>query len=330
VPLFLLATMHGAKETGLGLKEYFSKAENVVEGQLKLLSRFHSDCAYPFFYAALETEAWGGETIFRDDGPPNAGAPVIADPETIMRVEPPPVTSSPGLLRALETIQGLKARLGSATPILGVVMSPFSLPVMQMGFEQYLDLIHERPALLERLLAVNSEFCVAWANAQLEAGATAICYFDPVSSPTIVTPELFARYGLPSAQRAIARFKGPTAVHFASGRCLSIIEQVARSGTLAVGVSAEEDLSELKAACRGKLTVVGNMNGIEMRRWTTAQAETIVKEAIVKAGKGGGFILADNHGEIPFQVPDEVLLAVSEAVERWGRYPLAWLENNHG
>ena len=36
VPFFLLLTMHGAKELGLSIKEYFSKAENVAEGQLRM------------------------------------------------------------------------------------------------------------------------------------------------------------------------------------------------------------------------------------------------------------------------------------------------------
>lgn len=51
-----------------------------------------------------------------------------------------------------------------------------------------------------------------------------------------------------------------------------------------------------------------------------------MKQAIAKAGRGGGFILADNHGEIPWQVPDEVLLALREAVDLWGTYPLDWVE----
>jgi uroporphyrinogen decarboxylase len=51
-----------------------------------------------------------------------------------------------------------------------------------------------------------------------------------------------------------------------------------------------------------------------------------VKSAIAKAGRGGGFILSDNHSEIPWQVPDGVLLAIGDAVERWGRYPLDWIE----
>ena len=64
-----------------------------------------------------------------------------------------------------------------------------------------------------------------------------------------------------------------------------------------------------------------------MRNWTDRDAEDAVKTAILKAGSGGGFILGDNHGEIPWQVPEEVLLAIGDAVERWGRYPLDWVND---
>ncbi len=66
VPLFLLLTMHGAKELGVSIKDYFSRAENVVEGQLRLREKYRHDCYYPFFYGSLETEAWGGEVIYID------------------------------------------------------------------------------------------------------------------------------------------------------------------------------------------------------------------------------------------------------------------------
>ncbi|MCI5137983.1 MAG: methylcobamide--CoM methyltransferase MtbA, partial [Candidatus Electrothrix sp. AR1] len=84
--------------------------------------------------------------------------------------------------------------------------------------------------------------------------------------------------------------------------------------------------AELKAICRGRLTILGNLNGIEMRRWTPEQAEGKVREAISKAGAGGGFVLTDNHGEIPWQVSEEVLTAISEAVHRWGIYPIRDIE----
>lgn len=325
VPFFLLPTLHGAKELGLTIEDYFSKAGNVVEGQLRLRARYRHDCISSFFYAPIEIEAWGGEVVYCTDGPPNSGEPVIRRAADIQGLEPPDIGTSACLQKVLDATRQLKARVGDDAPIVGVAVSPFSLPVMQMGFDKYFDLMMEQPALFERLMEVNQTFCAAWANAQLEAGATAICYFDPVSSSTITPREMYLKTGFTVAQKTLAQISGPTATHMASGRCLPIVDDLARTGTAMVGVSVLEDLAEVKAACRNKLTVLGNLNGIEMRRWTPEQAGDMVKEAIAKAGRGGGFILADNHGEIPWQVPDEVLMAISDAVHTWGRYPLSWI-----
>jgi uroporphyrinogen decarboxylase len=322
VPLFLLVTMHGAKELGMTIQQYFSKAENVAEGQLRLRKKFGHDCLYPFFYAPLEVEAWGGEVIYREDGPPNSGTPIIKKPEDILKLQSPGIKGNACLGKALKCIELLKEKV-EAAPIVGVVMSPFSLPVMQMGFERYLDIIYERPDLFDHLMRINEEFTVAWANAQLQAGATAITYFDPVSSTTIVSRELFIKTGFQIAKRTIAKIKGPTAVHMASGRCLPIVNDIAQLGTAIVGTSVLEDIAIVKAACKGKLTVLGNLNGIEMCRWTKKETENAVKEAIQKAGPGGGFILSDNHGEIPFQVPDETLMTIAETVRNIGNYPIS-------
>jgi uroporphyrinogen decarboxylase len=326
VPFFWPVTMHGAKELGMSIKEYFSKADNVVEGQLCLRAKYGHDFIYGIFYAPIEVEAWGGEVIFYDDGPANSGRPFIRQPDEIKRLKPPRIKESACLVRVLRTIEMLKAKVGDDAPIVGVVVSPFSLPVMQMGFGAYIELMYEQPELFARLMKVNEEFCVAWANAQLEAGATAIGYFDPVSSTTITSRERYLKTGFQVARRTLARIKGPTATHLASGRCLPIVDDVAQTGSAIIGTSALEDLAEVKAACRGKLAILGNLNGIEMRHWTPEQAEAAVKDAIAKAGPGGGFIHSDNHGEIPWQVPEEVLLALSESAHRWGRYPLDWVE----
>jgi len=326
VPLFLLATMHGAKELGLSIRDYFSSAGHVVEGQMRLLEKYRSDCLYPFYYAAIELEAFGGETIFIDDGPPNAAAPIIRRSEEIDHLVAPRVADTPCLVRGLETIRLLKERVGDTVPIIGGATSPFSLPVLQLGFERYIQLIYEQPERFARLMAVNRAFCVDWANAQLAAGATAIGYADPVSSTTIIPRDLYLKTGHPVAVETLRQINGPTAIHLASGRGLSLVDDIVATGAAAVGVSALEDLAEWKAAAGGRLTLLGNLNGVEMRRWTAAQAENEVKQAIAKAGRGGGFVLADNHGEIPWQVPDEVLLAIRDAVDRWGRYPLDWIE----
>ena len=324
VPFFLLTTMHGALELNLSFKDYFSSAKNIIKGQIKLKEKFQSDCLYPFRYASVETEAWGGDVVHYEDGPANAGAPIIKNRDYIEEIEAPEVLSSPTLKVTLDAIEGLADYSKGETPIVGVVMSPFSLPVMQMGYEHYIDLMYESPDLFWKLMRKNEDFCVEWSNAQLDAGATAICYFDPISSTTSTTAEFYRNTGFKVAQRTLGRIKGPTATHMASGRCLSIIEDIAQTGTAILGVSALEDMSEIKSKCRNKLTVMGNLNGIEMRHWTPKMAEEKVKGAISKGALGGGFLLSDNHGEIPSQVPDSVLFSIRDAVRKWGNYPLDW------
>jgi len=66
----------------------------------------------------------------------------------------------------------LRERAGAEVPIIGVVMSPFSLPAMQLCFDRSIDLIYEDPESFTRRMSLNEEHCVPWANAQLEGGVS--------------------------------------------------------------------------------------------------------------------------------------------------------------
>lgn len=319
VAYFLPVTMHGALEMGVPLGEYYSSARLVAEGQLRLRAKYRDDIVYPFFYGGIDLEAFGGEINFYDDGPPNSVGPLITDPAQLARLVPPVVSESLPLRRVLDAIEILARELAGEAPIAGVVMSPFSLPVMQLGFEEYIRLMFEQPEALGRLFAVNEAFCVSWANAQLGAGANMIGYFDPVSSPGLVPSETFHRFGQPLMRRCMAQFAGPAAALMASGRSAPILEDMVRASAAVVGVGLEEDLGEVKAAAAGRITIMGNLNGLQMRRWTTRDVEEQIRGVVDSAAAGGGYILSDAHGEIPIQVPEETLLAITAAVEEFGR-----------
>lgn len=330
VPFFLPVTTHGARELGMSLRRYYSSPRNLVEGQLRMWRKYEDDAVSNFFYAAVEHQAFGGEVRYFEDGPANAGAPILRTAADIADLAAPRVRECPGLVAVLETTRLLRERVGDRAAVLGTVISPFSLPIMQMGFARYLELIYEEPDALARLMDVNIEFCVEWANAQLDSGADAIGYFDPASSPTIIPREVFVRTGLQVARRTIPRIAGATGALFGSGSCLPIVEDVADSGAVMISSAPDEDLGAVKAAGRGRLAVLGNLNAVQMRRWGSGETEAVVKKAIAQGGPGGGFILSDAHGEIPWQVPEKVLLEISGTVHRWGRYPLEWVRDEAG
>lgn len=326
VPLFLLLSLYGAKELQMPVKKYFSDPKNVVDAQLKMLKKYKNDCIYTFFYAPIEIEAFGGEVIFIDDGPPNSGEPLLKSVRDIEKFQIPIVKENKYLLRVLESTQSIKAKVRNETPIIGVVMSPFSLPVMQMGFEKYLELMYFDKKGFNLLMQKNEEFCVNWANAQLAAGATAICYFDPLASPNMIERNTYLTTGNQIAKRTISRINGPVATHLASGITMPVIDDIVNTGSAVLGFSAEEDIEAVKEASRNKICLLGNLNAVDMINWNGSRVQQEVKNIIKKAGQGGGLILADNHGEIPWQVPEQVLLEISEAVQRFGHYPLEWVD----
>lgn len=322
VPLLLALTLHGAKTLGLSIREYYAKAEHVVEAQLRLQKRYGHDALMGFLYGALEYEAWGGEAVFAEDGPPNSGESIFPDGDHLDRAEPPSISECPGLQRALEVLRRLKAVAGEEIPVLGSMISPFSLPVMQLGFDRYLDLLFEDRPRFWRLMAINQAFSLAWGRAQLEAGATALAYGDPLASSEFLPPELYRETGFQVAQKVIPSLGGPVTIHLASGKALGSLDLLEQTGAVGVGVSCRDDIAEVKRRCGSKLAVIGNLNSIAMVSWTPQEAEMVVRDTLSKGGPGGGFILSDHAGEVPWAVSDDVIGAIAEAAKTWGVYPL--------
>ena len=322
VPVFHMLTHYGAKELNIPIEEYFSKSEYVAEAQLLMRKKYSNDCLYTFFYASIEIEAFGGEVFFTQDGPTNSGAPFIKNIEQIKNIVAPKINDSASLQRVLKTTRILKKSVKEEVPIIAVVMSPFSLPVMQMGFEKYLELLYFKKDEFDQLMKINEEFCVSWANAQLDAGATAICYFDPLASPTIIERSKYLETGYKVAKKTISQIKGATATHLASGIALPVVNDIADTGSIIIGFSGKDDIKTMKKLAFDKVSLLGNLSGIDMINWNKEKAENEVRELIQQAAPGGGFILSDNHGEIPWQVPEDVLLQISESVKKYGTYPI--------
>ena len=321
VPVFLPLTMHGAKELGLGLREYFAKGEHVAEGQLRLQQKFRHDGLFLVFFGVAEAMPFGAEAIFFDDGPPNMGTPPLRDWQRIPHLAVPDPLDSPPLRETLRAIELCAGRVKGTVPISGMAVPPFSLPAMLLGLESWLELLLFGPAALrDALLRVTAEFCVRWANMQLAAGADAIVLPDAVSSGTIITREQFMAWSLPLLCETIQRIEGPVLLA-GVGRVQPIADLLPQTGALAALVTAEDDLVRCKTAFGGRLGLIGNVNNVAMLGWDHAEALREARSCLRSAAPGGGYVLAPQW-ELPYAVPDEALAGLVDAAERWGRYPL--------
>jgi uroporphyrinogen decarboxylase len=321
VPIFLFLTLHGAKELNLSIQEYFSKSDNVVEGQLKLLAKFGHDCVYPFFYASKEVEAFGGTTIFYENGPPNSGAPVIGNIESIEQLICPDPFECEALREPLRAIKLLAKEKKGQVPIVSAMISPFSLPSMLLGLEQWLDLLlFGDTKTRDKLLDVMKSFSVGWANAQFEAGADAIGFFDPLATSDVMTREQFQSFDFKLAADTIQKIKGPVVYAGAGGRFEHILDLIPKTGAIGVIVSSHDSLIKSKKCVGDKINIFGNLNNIEIANWTAKKTTEEVKRCIEQGAQGGGFILADQHGELPFCVHDKTLHTLVKTAWKVGKY----------
>jgi uroporphyrinogen decarboxylase len=321
VPLFLTFTFYGAKELGMSIKKYFSSSKNVVLAQKKLREKYKHDFYYAFYYASLEIEAFGGESIFIDDGPPNAGEPIIKNLSDIDNLNVPDVKNSEILKKVFETEDALR---NLDAPVVGVIISPFSLPIMQMGFDKYIDLIYFQRDYFWKLMRKNMEYSALFANLQLNAGADVIVYFDPLLSTEMMPKNVLKETGFIVLKEMLKKIEGKVAIHMASAKVFNTVGELINPKISCVSFSSDDDIKKLKENFKGKIAFVGNLDCISMRHWSVKEAEENVKNLIQKGAKGGGLIISDSHGEIPWYVNEEVLFSISEAVQKYGTYPLKW------
>jgi hypothetical protein len=195
---------------------------------------------------------------------------VIRRAEDIDHLQPPRCRSVAGLRRVLDCDRRAQGSgWPTRVPIIGVAISPFSLPVMQMGFDRYLELMHEQPQRFLKLMQVNEDFTVAWANAQLAAGATAICYFDPVSSTTNIPRSLYLRDRTAGGEADAGTHQGadrhPPRLRVAACRSSATLPIPAPPWSAS---ASSKTWRSSRPQPAGRVSLLGNLNGIEMRRWT--------------------------------------------------------------
>ena len=83
-----------------------------------------------------------------------------------------------------DTVRQVRSALGNRIPLIGFSGSPFTLACYMIegggsdDFRLIKTMLYSRPDLLHRLLEVNALAVAAYLNAQIEAGAQAVMFFD--------------------------------------------------------------------------------------------------------------------------------------------------------
>ena len=217
----------------------------------------------------------------------------------------------------LEAVRLLRERVGDDVPVMGWVEGAFALASVLRGDTNLLLDIHDRPEWLKELLDRLVEVGVAFARAQVAAGAHVIGLGDSMGS--LVSPRQYRAFVLPYEQRVFAAVKEAGAIprlHIC-GDTRHIVADMARAaprswtstGWWTSAKAAEAFGPDGPAPC-------GNFDPVAvMLQGTPEEVEGAVRACAAAAGPRH---FSAAGCEVPDRTPEANLLAHARALRELG------------
>ena len=311
--------LQGARLLNIGIPEYLQSAKNMAQGQIALVDKYDPDCVFGIPNVTEDVVPFGGDLYYFENGSPTIGKMAWRSWDDM---ENPQIQDPKGIeicTRTLNTINLLAKKYKGEKMIVGAVTAPFSLPSLLIGSEKWYELLWEdeliREPILKRVLDLTTNFCVKWANYQLQAGADAIVMADGMASATCIMREQFEQLALPNIISTIKAIDGPV-IYEPIGYIQPFIDLMPTTGAVVVVLDCHDDVKTCRDAVHGKMAVMGNLNNIEMIRWTPEYtAEQCAK--ILELSRDGGVILSAQGPEVPWDVPGEVIQVIMDSARNW-------------
>src|SRR5262244_1976414 len=152
-----------------------------AEVTLQPLERFPLDAAILFSDILTIPDAMGLGLYFAEGEGPRFERPLREEAAITNLVPPDP---DKGLRYVTDAIAEVRRALAGRVPLIGFCGSPYTLACYMVegqasdGWPQVKLMLHQRPALLHRLLETNARSVAALLNAQIEAGVNIVMIFD--------------------------------------------------------------------------------------------------------------------------------------------------------
>ena len=225
------------------------------------------------------------------------------------------------------------ARYGGDHALLGVIeCTVFEMAWNLVGLEQFLMDMALRKDYIEPLLDQVTEYSIGIGLELIKLGADIMLTGDDVGMDTgpMMSLDMWREYLKPRLHRVFSAYKeanpGIILAYHTCGSVVPFIDELIEIGM--------EVLNPVQVTAHGMDPVmlkeryghqVAFCGAVDQRHvlpnGTPQDVESEVRRRILEMGRGGGYILAPTH-DIQSDTPVENVLAVFDAVSKWGEYPL--------
>ena len=195
---------------------------------------------------------------------------------------------------------------------------------LSMGVEGFSLALSENRPFLEEVLDRYFDWAVVVAERVAHLGFDVFVSTDDMAFKTspFFSPRMFRELVLPRYQRVAEKVSLPWVIH-TDGNILPLLDDLLSLGI--VGLHPNEkgavDIRAMKRDYGDRLCLLGNVDLNILGQGTPEETDREVKELIRDVGPGGGYIVTSGNSLAGYLRPENVV-ALSQAVQKYGRYPL--------
>ena len=249
-----------ANFVGHTYRDYYLDGDVLVKAQLAVTRAFNIDQISAISDPWREASAYGMEF----DYPPNGvGKPkdvLIKTPDDISLVKPLDIENAERTKQRIDSVRKMAGHMGQTHSVLGWVEGPIAEYGDLRGIESTMMDLIDKPEMFVQAGEAIVENAIAFAVAQIEAGADMIGVGDAAAS--LVTPNMYAELVQPLEKKlidAVHEAGGTVKLHIC-GNISNIVQFMPRSGADIIDVDSMVSLARARELVGPDVTLCGNFN----------------------------------------------------------------------
>ena len=316
-PNFDIMMTFAAHYIGQPLSRYYLDHRVLCRANLAVFHNFGLDIVQAISDPYREAADFGVDIVFPDDSLPLRTAPLLAEPDDLRGLDPPDPCTGRRMSDRLAAVRDLREQVGGEVPVMGWVEGALAEAAVLRGDSALLLDLYDRPGYVRDLLDLCAEVAIAFAQAQVEAGADIVGLGDAIASQ--VSPRMYQEFALPYERRIFdaVHEKGALGRLHICGSTTHLLPLMSQSGADIIDLDWMVDI-RLAAETFGDYPVVcGNFDPVAIMLQGTPEQ---VRDATLYCLRWGGPRAISGAGcEIPDGTPHENLLAQARALREFGQ-----------
>ncbi|HWR53383.1 MAG TPA: uroporphyrinogen decarboxylase family protein [Bryobacteraceae bacterium] len=287
LPLMPITMMFAADTAGVKYGEYARDHRVLAEAQMRTAETYGFDYVSVISDPAREAADLGAAVEYFPDQPPalNESRALLSDKERLSGLRVPDPLAGPRMHDRVQGVALLKQRAGNDLLVEGWVEGPCAMGADLRGINNLMTDFMDDPLFVRDLFAFSVEMELAFAKAQVEAGADLIGVGDAAAS--LVGPRIYEQFVWPYEQKLVdgLRALGTRVRLHICGRTRRLFSGMCRLGADIVDLDYFAPVDEARKAMGPDQVLLGNIEPVGVLRNLAADR---VAAAIAECHRAAG------------------------------------------